>query len=91
MPNLTRWETSHWDPFKELESVGERFNRAFGQLPLRHEVGREAMTVADWVPTVDITEDEKEYTIEADIPEVDKKHVKVKVQESIKTLEVRVV
>jgi len=26
------------------------------------------MTVADWVPTVDITEDAKEYLIKAEVP-----------------------
>jgi len=33
----------------------------------------EAMTAADWVPNVDIAEDEKEYLIKVEIPEVDKK------------------
>jgi HSP20 family protein len=87
MANLTRWEASHWDPFKELESIGERFNRVFGQIPLRHEIGHEAMTVTDWVPTVDIIEDEREYTIKAEIPEVDKKNVKVTVQENVLTVQ----
>jgi HSP20 family protein len=56
-------------------------------LPARRESGREAMTVADWAPTVDITEDDKEYLIKAEIPEVDKKDVKVTVQEGVLTLQ----
>jgi HSP20 family protein len=87
MGNLTRWEAAGWNPFKELEDLGERFNRIVGQLPMRHEVGREALTVADWAPTVDIAEDEREYLIKAEIPEVDKKDVKVTVQEGVLTLQ----
>jgi len=83
---LMRFDPSRWDPFKELEEISDRFNRIFGRLPARREGGREAMTVADWAPTVDITEDDKEYLIKAEIPEVDKKDVKVTVQDGVLTL-----
>ena len=32
----------------------------------------EAMTVAEWSPLVDISEDEKEYLVKAELPEVKK-------------------
>lgn len=80
-----------FDPIRELEEVSERFHRVFGRLPLprRGDGGNagEVMTVADWVPTVDIAEDEKEYLIKAEIPEVDKKDVKVTVQEGVLTVQ----
>lgn len=41
------------------------------------------MTVAAWAPLVDITEDEKEYLITADLPEVKKNEVKVTVENGI--------
>lgn len=87
MSALTRWDPFRWDPFKELEDISERFNRLFSRLPARRESVREAMTVADWVPTVDISEDDKEYLIKAEIPEVDKKDVKVTVQEGMLTIQ----
>jgi HSP20 family protein len=87
MGALTRWDPSRWDPFKELDDITERFNRILGRRPARRESGREAMTVADWVPTVDITEDDNEYVIKAEIPEVDKKNVKVTVQEGMLTIQ----
>jgi HSP20 family protein len=87
MGGLMRLDPFRWDPFKELEEINERFNRVFGRLPARRESGREAMTVADWAPTVDITEDDKEYLIKAEIPEVDKKDVKVTVQEGVLTIQ----
>jgi HSP20 family protein len=80
-------DPARWDPFKEMEEISDRFNRLFGRLPARRESGREALTVADWAPTVDISEDEKEYLIKAEIPEVDKKDVKVMLQDGVLTLQ----
>src|SRR5258706_14632737 len=85
MGSLVRWDRS--DPFKELEEIGQRFGRIFGRLPVSHEGGREAMTVADWAPTVDIAEDAREYIIKAEIPEVDKKDVRVTVPEGVLTIQ----
>ena len=61
MNGLIKWDPIRWDPFKEMEEINDRFNRLFGRLPARRESGREALTIADWVPTVDVSEDEKEY------------------------------
>ncbi|TAJ35162.1 MAG: Hsp20/alpha crystallin family protein, partial [Nitrospirae bacterium] len=46
----------------------------------------EAMTVAEWAPLVDIVEDEKEYLIKAELPEVKKEDVKVTVQDDVLTI-----
>lgn len=85
-PGLIRWDPACWDPFKDMEELSKRFNRLLGRLPARREGGREAMTVADWAPTVDIAEDDTEYLIKSEIPEVDKKDVKVTVQEGVLTI-----
>ncbi|HSU89612.1 MAG TPA: Hsp20/alpha crystallin family protein, partial [Terriglobia bacterium] len=85
MAGLVRWNRS--DPFKELEEIGQRFNRIFGGFPSIGEGRREAMTVADWAPSVDITEDTKEYLIKAEIPEVNKNDVRVTVQEGVLTIQ----
>jgi HSP20 family molecular chaperone IbpA len=36
----------------------------------------ESITVAEWAPSVDITEDDKEYIIKTELPEVKKEDVK---------------
>ena len=87
MTSMIRWDPTRLDPFKELEQLSERFSRIFGRVPARNESGREALTVADWVPMVDIAEDDKEYLIKAEIPEVDKKDVKVTLQEGVLTIQ----
>lgn len=76
--NLVRW-----DPFRDLEEMSDRLNRVFSRPTMRHESGKETMTVADWTPAVDISETEKEYLINVELPEVKKEDVKVTVQEGM--------
>jgi HSP20 family protein len=76
-----------WDPFKELDEMQRRLTTMFGRAPLRKNgEKKEAMTVAEWAPLVDISEDEKEYLIKAELPEVKKEDVKVSVQEGVLTI-----
>jgi len=87
MGTLMRWEPmTRWDPFKELEDMQSRLGTLFGRLPVRKEGGKEAMTVAEWAPLVDIVEDEKEYLIKAELPEVKKEDVKVTVEDDVLTI-----
>ena len=44
------------------------------------EGGNSALARTDWSPSVDITEDEKEYTITTDLPQIAKDDVKVVVE-----------
>jgi HSP20 family protein len=37
----------------------------------------ESMTLSEWTPSVDIGEDEKEYLVKAELPEVKKEDIKV--------------
>jgi HSP20 family protein len=87
MASVIRWDPVRSNPFRELEEISNRFNRFFERLPAGRSEGSEAMTVSDWMPTVDIVEDDKEYLIKAEIPEVDKKDVKVTVQDGILTVQ----
>ncbi len=75
-----------WDPFRELEDMSERLNRVFSRPSLRNS-GKENLTVADWMPTVDISETEGEYLIKAELPEVRKDDVKVTVENGVLTLQ----
>ena len=70
-----------WDPFRELEEMSDRLNRMIARPSTGTATGqgKEVMTVADWTPTVDISETESEYAIKAELPEVKKEDVKVTV------------
>ena len=76
-----------WDPFRELEDMSERLNRVFSRPALRSTGGKEHLTVADWTPTVDISETDGEYLITAELPEVKKEDVKVTVEDGVLTLQ----
>ena len=82
MQTLTRWE-----PFREMEDFQNRLSTLFGH-PLRRTNGhgREDITLADWMPLADITEDDKEYLIKAELPEMKKEDVKVTVENGVLTI-----
>ena len=42
--------------------------------------------MAEWSPLVDITEDEKEYLIKAEVPEIKKEDIKLLVQDNVLTI-----
>ena len=44
------------------------------------------MTVSEWRPLVDLAEDEKEYLIKAELPDVKKEDVKVTVENGVLTI-----
>ena len=44
------------------------------------------MTITEWAPFVDIIEDEKEWLVKADLPEVKKEEVKVTVENGVLTI-----
>ena len=87
MTALTRWEAMRWDPLTELEEIRNLFNRMIGRFQPGQESGNETMAVAEWVPTVDVEEDDQEYLIKAEVPEVDKKDIKITVQNGVLTIQ----
>ena len=76
--------TAEWNPFREMDEMNNRLARIFGGTPVRENGhGREDITVAEWAPLVDITEDDHEYLIKAELPEVKKSDVKVRVDDGV--------
>jgi HSP20 family protein len=83
MQTITRWE-----PIREMEDFQNRLSTLFGRAPLRRTNGhgREEITLADWTPLADITEDEKEYLIKAELPDLKREDVKVTVENGVLTI-----
>lgn len=76
-----------WDPFRELEDMHRRLNSLFdGGRAQRHGGEKEALVVAEWEPAVDIHEDEKNYVIKAELPDVKREDVHVTVENGVLTL-----
>jgi HSP20 family protein len=73
---------ARWDPIRKLEEMECRLNTPFGRAPARRVDGQEEnMTVFERAPLVDIVENEHEYLIKAELPEVKREDVKVTVQD----------
>jgi HSP20 family protein len=76
-----------WDPSVELEDITARLNRIFGRAPSRTDPTSDMLTVADWMPSVDISETDTEYTITGELPGVRKNDVSVTVQNGMLTIQ----
>jgi HSP20 family protein len=78
---------NRWDPFKEMEETQSRLARFLGLTPPRSpDSGKESMTITEWAPSVDIIEDDKEWLVKVDLPEVKKEDVKVTVENGVLTI-----
>ena len=83
---LIKWnplETTRWDPFRDLEALQERMSQLFSLTPLRGNGGKEDLSATEWMPLVDVTEDDQEYLIKAELPEVKKEDVKVTAENGV--------
>lgn len=73
-----------WDPLRELEDFSNRLSGFFqNRLGGFGNGGSDWLSRSEWTPRVDITEDEKEYVIKADLPDVAKEDVKVTVENNV--------
>jgi len=84
----TKWNPlgTRWDPFRELEELQERLGSFFGtRVPLIKNGGDESETFSStiWAPRVNISEDDKEYVVEAELPGVKKEEVKVTIENGV--------
>ncbi len=80
---LTKWNptpTKRWDPFGHMADFERGLARIFGTGP---GDGDEAMSTTSWEPLTDIIEDDKEFLVKAELPEVKKEDVKVTVENGI--------
>ena len=79
---------SKWNPFNELSDLQSRLSSILSGSGVA-EPGAEGHTSlmnADWQPAVDISEDDKEYLVTADLPEVKKDEVHIGVENGVLTI-----
>jgi len=74
-----------WNPLREIDEPQNRLHRFFlGGFPNRMDSGEiHSLTVADWSPEVDVSEDDHGYLLKADLPEMKKDDVRVTVEDGI--------
>lgn len=67
-----------WNQLKQLEALQHGLGSLFRRSPAPWPEGQEEpMAVAEWAPLVDICEDDVEYRIKVELPEVKREDVKV--------------
>ena len=69
-----------WNPEREFEDLFDRYSHALGWPEGRNQ---DLIKRDDWSPHVDIAETNKEFVIKAEIPEIEKKDVKVHVDKGV--------
>ena len=74
-----------WNPlFADLAATRDRFNRLFGRDDLW---GAEGVTTAgEWVPAVDVIENDNALTFKAELPGIEAKDVAVTIDNNVLTL-----
>ncbi len=76
--DLKLWRVrDRWNPIREIENLQSRMNQLMTAWP----DGEESLTVSDWSPLVDIIEQNGEYLVKAEVPEVKKEDLKVRVED----------
>ena len=78
---------NRWHQLKDQETFQHHLDSLLSRAPASRPGRQEQlMTVAEWTPLVDISEDDQEYLIKAELPEVKKEDVKVTAEKGTLTI-----
>lgn len=74
-----------YDPYRQFEALSREMQRLAGASPVR---GDEAGGVhaSDWTPTADIKEEDKQFSIYADVPGVEAKDIDISMENGVLTI-----
>ena len=73
-----------WDPYRDLSSFADRFNRALGTVAGRER--DEELNLGTWIPPVDISEDKDRITLTAELPGFSEDQVEVQMEGGVLTI-----
>ena len=80
-------QITRWNPFKEMEQMQKRMAALWSNpLSLTVDQPDESLALAEWSPRVDITEDDREFVVKAELPEIKREDVKVTVENQVLTI-----
>ena len=73
-----------WRPFGELEDYRDQVDRVFDEMWRRARTGTSGM--GNWLPAVDLCENEHEFKLVAELPGMSKDQIKITLNEGMLTL-----
>ncbi len=71
-----------WNPFREFDDFFRDYHRAL----VKPGSDRDGVSGSDWMPAVDIVENDKEYQLKIELPEIPKEGVKLQVSNGMLTI-----
>jgi HSP20 family protein len=73
-----------WEPARELHSLQDEVNRLFGLFgsPTEHA----SLASRNWIPAMDLGEDQGDYVVRADLPGVSEKDVQIELEDNVLTI-----
>jgi HSP20 family protein len=77
---------SRWDPFSELASLQDRMNQLFSQSSTGFGRPEQQLAFSNFVPPVDVYEDEHHITLLAEMPGVEEKDLNLHVENNVLTI-----
>lgn len=81
---------SSWNPLLELEEFQKRILGAFNAPTATSRDGNDgrqrSLAMTEWAPLVDITDDDENYVVSAELPQVKKEDVKVTAENGMLTI-----
>ena len=77
-----------WEPFRDVDDMFSRFFAdTLRRFPMQGGApGNDGLQSREWAPLADVSENDGEYIIKAELPEVRKEDVNVTVQDGVLTL-----
>lgn len=77
-----------WNPFKEMNNLSSFLENWPSNLPASNRRWNAGVAdVADWAPSVDITEDDSGYLFKVELPAVRKEDLKIQVEDGVLTIQ----
>jgi len=73
-----------WEPARELHSLQNEVNRLFGLFD--SPTVRGSLAPREWIPAMDLSEDQGEYVVRADLPGVTDKDVNIEFEDNVLTI-----
>ena len=77
---------TRWNPMREFEDMQRRFSTLLDIAPTGNGGEKETLTITEWSPSVDISEDDKEFFVKAELPDVKREDIKVNVENGVLTI-----